>query len=254
MNNRKKGHTIKAQVAIFIIVAIVIVGAIALVYIIKKNRGDLDNGAKAEIDSVKNSIQECMKFTAGDALDIIGVQGGYYNKQVDSYDLGWAFIPYYYNEGKFLMPQNSVIESELANYINDNLGICIESMNSFDYSLKYANPKTSVSIAPGIVNFIIDLPISATKDAKTTTFQLKELPVIYQSKLYEILEIAKYITDSHKEDPDMVCINCVADMAKEREVYVDMLNFDGNTTTLIVMSENVTLMGYSFEFLNKYPE
>ena len=42
-------------------------------------------------------------------------------------------------------------------------------------------------------------------------------------------------------------------MAEERELYVDMLDFDDETTTLIVISENKTQEeAYVFEFLNKY--
>ena len=52
----------------------------------------------------------------------------------------------------------------------------------------------------------------------------------------------------------MICINCVSDMAEERELYVDMLDFGDNSTTLVVVSTNMTESYPAvYEFLNKYP-
>ena len=43
-------------------------------------------------------------------------------------------------------------------------------------------------------------------------------------------------------------------MAETRNLYVDMLDFDEETTTLVVISENYTYSEpYVFEFLNRYP-
>ena len=67
-----------------------------------------------------------------------------------------------------------------------------------------------------------------------------------------MLEIATFITDSHKDDPDLICINCIADMAEERDMYVDLLDF-ADDSTLVVISENRTSTDpYIFEFLNRY--
>jgi len=166
--------------------------------------------------------------------------------------LGWAFIPYYYNQGTFAMPDRSVIRSELGEYVDENLESCLNEISLGDFTLDYKTAGTEVTIQQARVLFEIDLPITIEREDNKIKFDTEDYPVSQESKLFQILEIADFVTDSHKEDPDMICINCVAEMAKEREVYVDMLDFD-ETSTLIVISENVTSEEpYIFEFLNKY--
>ena len=121
-----------------------------------------------------------------------------------------------------------------------------------DFNLNYKNIKTKTTITNGYVNFLIDSSIVIESEGRSIIYELKDNPIKKSSKLYGILEIAKYITDSHREDPNMICINCLANMAEERNVYVDMLDFIDNST-LIVISENSSYENpYYFEFLNKY--
>ena len=40
-----------------------------------------------------------------------------------------------------------------------------------------------------------------------------------------MIEIGRFITDSHKEDPKMVCISCVLSMARERSLVVSIGGF-----------------------------
>ncbi len=257
----KRGFDLKrAQVTTFIIIGIVIVAAVGGVVYLGKQKIDSDlareyfsqSGVKPQLDNIQESILNCMDLITGESLEIIGIQGGYYNEPPQAFDLGWAFIPYYYNQGTFAMPDRSVIRSELGEYVDENLESCLNEISLGDFTLDYKTAGTEVTIQQARVLFEIDLPITIEREDNKIKFDTEDYPVSQESKLFQILEIADFVTDSHKEDPDMICINCVAEMAKEREVYVDMLDFD-ETSTLIVISENVTSEEpYIFEFLNKY--
>lgn len=250
----------KAQITVFIIVGVIIVAlVIGAVYIGKtKIESDLaekyfsQEGIKPQLNNIQESILNCIDITTEDSLIIIGIQGGYYNEPPEFFDLGWAFIPYYYNQGAFLMPSKEKISTELESYVNENLKYCLDEINVGDFTLDYNTPKTSANIKETLVSFTIDSSITIEREGNKIKFETKKHPSEQPSKLSEIIEIASYITDSHKEDPDMICINCVAEMARERDVYVDMLDFD-ETTTQIIISENKTSEEpYIFEFLNKY--
>lgn len=259
----KKGvNEKKAQVTIFIILAVMLVTAGGIAFVITKNSSSngIDNDffsqqdVKQGVNQIQSSVLDCATLTGQDALDLIGIQGGYYNAPKDYYDLGWAFLPYYYKEGQLLMPEKSRIESELGTYVDDNLNSCLDGVSVEGFDLSYSKSKTKATITNGKVNFEIDLPLTIKKENKRTIFQLKDSPVSVNSKLYEMIEIGKYITDSHEEDASMICINCVANMAEERELYVDMIDFSEEGDTLIVISANVTdTYPLTFEFLNKYP-
>lgn len=252
----------KSQASVFVIFAIILVVAGGLAYVINRNisvaKSDKEffsnEAVKPGFDSLKNSISDCMTNTASDSLEIIGIQGGYYNKPKEYFDLGWAFIPYYYKQGVFLMPAKEEIENQLSSYVDDNIATCINNVQKGDFGVVFSKAKTKTEIEKENVKFTIDMPVTISKEGKTIGLSLKENPVVLNSKLYEILEIAKYISDSHKEDPDMICISCVAQMARDREAYVDMINFD-DTSTLVIIYENVTSsVPYNFEFLNKYSQ
>jgi len=251
----------KAQTTIFIIVAIVIVAAaIGLYYLtnsssqsnLEKSFSEL--GIKTQALLVQSSIFSCLEDTSRASLDVIGIQGGYYEKPSKHFDLGWAFIPYYYDQGDFLKPETPTIEKELAKYLNNNLDFCIQELSYNDFQLSHDTTNSKAKIQENSVKFTIDSTFSIKKDTLSSEFTLSNHPIEIESALSEILEVADYITDSHREDPDLICISCVADMAETRNLYVDMLDFDEETTTLVVISENYTYSEpYIFEFLNRYP-
>lgn len=258
----KRGREQKAQATVFIILAIlIIVMVISLTYITQKTSSNIINAfAKlgiTESASVENSILECLKETAEDSLNVIGLQGGYYNRPSNGNydDLGFIFIPYYYDEGRILQPSIRTIEKQLSLYVNDNLVSCINNLyENESFTLDYKSSEAISKIKKSEVEFITDLSLTITKDLASEQIELKNHPINVNSKLYEILEVTSYITDSHKQDDELICVSCVADMAEERGLFVDMLDY-GNSTTLIVISENLTSSEpYIFEFLNRYPE
>ncbi len=253
----------RAQITILIIIALFIICAMVFFVVVKakgqesdvfKNNNILKKmGFKSELDAVKSSISECIEQRTRSSLRTIGIQGGLYNKPAKYSDLGWAFIPYYYNQGEILIPTKNKIQEELALYVDDRLTGCFDSLKFKNYQLSYNKPRTQTWIAPGRVKFMIDLPITLSKGTESSVLQLKDFPVEYNSTLNEIYEISEYITNSHKdENSTMMCINCITEMAKQRNVYVDFIDYE-DSSTLVMISENWTYKEpYLFEFLNKY--
>ena len=250
----------KAQVTIFIILAIIVVVGFGAYLYLKSSQDDCGLNplckiqGKSDIDIIKNSFYQCQKEVGRNAIKTIGIQGGYYKRPQYFYDIDWAFIPYYYYGGGYFMPQKNIVEDELSAYMNDNLQICIDKLNFKNYNFQYTIPQTLTFVTLGKVSFTVDVPISITKADKTTLINLKDNPVVFNSSLYEALEVADYVTRTHKDNESMICINCVVSMAKDRNLYVDMMEYPGlKSTTLVMISENHTYVEpYIFEFLNKY--
>jgi|TARA_Y100000310_G_C20694627_1_gene824681 hypothetical protein len=251
----------KAQTTIFIILAVVIIAAAIGLYFITNSstQSNLEKsfstlGIITQASLVQSSIFSCLEDTSRASLDVIGIQGGYYNKPAKHFDLGWAFIPYYYDQGQFLKPTTQEIESELSSYIDENLEFCIQELNYEDFTLTHDQTTTKTSIQENTVKFTIDSKLLIKKDTLSSEFTLSNHPIEIESALSDILKVADYITESHREDPDLICISCVSDMAETRNLFVDMLDFDEDTTTLVVISEDHTYSEpYIFEFLNRYP-
>ena len=253
----------KSQATIFIIIAVVLI-AIALLFIFI-NRGTfgtsridpyfLQPEVKPVVDNLNDYIIDCAKGVSEDSIEIIGMQGGYYRPPAEFFDLGWIFIPYYYDQGDFLMPSDIEIEEQLSDYVDENIIKCLDLYEQDDFLLEYDNAKSVVSIRSGEVDFNIDLRITVKKEDNRMIVDLSDKPVSVKSRFYEAIEVARYITDSHRDDPEMICISCVTEMAEDRGLVIDMLDFDEETSTLTVISEETPInpdKPLVFEFLNRY--
>jgi len=252
----------RGQTTVFIVIAIAIVAIVLIVFYLNKSNSQTELadklsqlGITTQASSVQSSIFNCLEETSKASLSVVGIQGGFYNTPERYFDLGWAFIPYYYDKGDFLNPTTDKIEEELGDFIDDNLGFCLEELPFEDFEISYENSNTIAKIDKKDVTFTIDSKIIIKKSELSTEYEISNFPVEIESSLSDILEISDYITESHKEDPDLICISCVADMAEIRRLVVDMIDFGGDDpTTLVVISENYTSSDpYIFEFLNRYP-
>lgn len=251
---------IKAQTTIFIIIAVLVVAiVIGFIYLKssteKEERGrDYFKQHKIEpsLDNIQDFIVECLEETSIEALEVIGIQGGYYNQPDHFYDLEWSFIPYFYYKGEFLMPDKTEIETQLSDYINTNLPECTKEINFKNFQLEYPEPQTTTLIKSTEVTFTTDLQVTIKQKESSSTFELESHPVSISSSLNDIIEVAGYITDSHKDNEDLICINCLAEMAKEKDLYIDFIAFEEDSTLVMILENSTAPDPYLFEFLNKY--
>lgn len=254
----------RGQVTILIIVAVLILAIIGFTFYItsQSSSSNIENafsnlGINSEASVVEGSIISCLEQLSNEANIVIGLQGGYYNPPVRNTDIGFIFIPYYYYDGEFHQPSETKIEKELASYVDDNIDPCIQNLEFEDFEINYKTSKSKTNIKENQIDFNTDLTVSISKGDLTETFNLGDHPLTIESPLSRTLEVATYITDSHREDPDFICVSCVSEMAQERELYLDFIDFDADNTdytTLVVISEEITdSEPYIFEFLNKYP-
>ncbi len=260
----KKG--IRAQVTVFIIVGLLIIGGVVFYfnsYTAKRNVEYFSQeGIKFEVDNIYASIITCLEEVGIDGLEVIENQGGYYEvplKYLDVNDLEdfnesgvEGFVPYYYYEGEYFMPEREEIVGELTKYVDDNLDDCFDDFDFPGFELSYGNFESDVGINNEAVVFGADVKFKIEREGRKVSFDLSEYPVVVNSALSDILDVAEYITGSHKVDSKMYCISCVDDMAEEKDVYIQMIDL-GDDSLMITIGENRTFFEpYYFSFLNKY--
>ena len=73
-----------------------------------------------------------------------------------------------------------------------------------------------------------------------------------ESYLNEIYEVADFITESHKKNPELMCINCIIELAKERDIYVDFISISDDSTLVMLLENKTTEKPYIFQFIYKY--
>jgi hypothetical protein len=129
----------RAQVTIFIIVALLIVGGIIGFFAIKNKSSSIDSSVPATVLPIYNFIQDCLKETAENALYELGANGGdiYSVKRLPSGEV------YYGSNDKFANLKE--IELSLSAYINNNLNSCIEKLQSNLSGFVITNENLSVN-------------------------------------------------------------------------------------------------------------
>jgi len=248
----------KGQVTILIILAIVVIIGVAIFFVFKSATSDQgrdyfeQEGLNPSVNNVQNFISDCLETNAKDALLKIGIQGGYFNRPANYFDMKWAVIPYYYDQGTFAQPDKTAIELELSQYIDFNMEECVSKIDFQNLELKYEPSSTLTKINSNSATFTTKLPVIIEKDGNTINFNLDQHPVTLNSSLDDIIEVATFITDSHKENPDLICINCITELAKERKLYVDFISFEEDTTLVMILENRTMEHPYIFEFLNRY--
>ena len=250
----------RGQITIFVILAILVVGII-LAFIFIRTSAEKEElgreyfqqqGLKPSLNNIQDFIIDCHEETSTQALIRIGIQGGYYNEPEYYFDMEWAFIPYYYYEGLQLMPTKTTIQQELTNYVDNNIQSCLDKIKFQNFKLNYQQPTTQTSIIESKVIFNTNQQLTIEHEGSTTNFELNQHPLTLESSLNEILEVASFITTSHTEDPDLMCINCITELAKERDLYVDFIAIEEDTTLVMILENRTLPEPYIFEFMNKY--
>lgn len=254
----KKRKSRFAQVSIFVVIAIVIIGGVAISFFVlnKPSNSNIKFSSDAEIqaqfENLRSSIEDCMKDSSQEALYIIGDQGGYFDKPKNYLEFGLDFIPYYYYEGEIIVPTKTQIQAQLGKAVDDQLVKCIKLIDAKGFSLEYGSSSTKAIIGEKKIDFKIDFPVVISQSDKRVVFETKNVPVSINSELNAIIGISDYYAKSHKTDPAMFCISCISDMADKNDLYVNVIGLN-NESSVVIVSENHTGQdAYSFEFANKY--
>jgi len=247
----------RSQITIFIIIAIILFTALGFFMFtksaVKQNKEYfIQQGLQPSIDNIQDFSLDCLKETTTDALTTVGLQGGYYKSAPAQFELEEIFIPYYYDRGKILAPTKSEIENQISLFIDDKLPTCLDQIQFNDFSLSYTLPQTKTTIDKKQIIATTQLDLTIQHDNKKTVFALGKHPRAEKIYLGEMLTIAEYITQSHKDDPDYICMNCLAQLSKQKNLFVDFIAFEEDTTLVMIIENTTQSEPYVFQFLNKY--
>jgi len=260
--NPLRGANKRGQLMLFVSFAIVIVVVVISLFFFfgSKNLDELDSGYltekgfSSESENINDYIDYCVEYTAKNALILIAFQGGYYDAPSKHHASGPIFFPYYYYEGQINLPSLKFIEGELGAYVDDAIVNCIDE--SFTkHSLEFDDPETIVKISDDNVYFETDMTVTLESDVDTVRVDVEDYSIDLNSSLYDIYEVAEFFVESHGDDPEYYCINCIANMLDDRQLYGYLFpNVIEDGVTGFMIYENRTEIGlpYVYIFLNKY--
>lgn len=246
--DRKRG-----QVSIFIIIGIVILAVISVVLYLTAEVPieELDIGLsplESSAKSVQTYVEGCLESIGLEAIEYIGSHGGYYNIESISEEVNTA---YYFYLGENIMPSKGDVQEEIADYIDDNLFLCLQDFAIFEeqgLAVEYEDPLSAAIIDEDNVFVTLNLPITITiEDGQK---QLDEFDAeIENINLGKMIDSASVIIASQEEDHDNICMSCIFKEMAKNDFKMELENF-GEDTIIFSMLDNST--GLYLIYANKY--
>ena len=209
----------RGQVTIFIIIAVVIIGA-TVGYFAFKDSIKI-SGIPANIEPVYTSFLSCLEDISKEGIYQIALHGGYYNVPNEtSITYFTEEIPYYYINSENNIPSINLIEDEFGGYVSENLEGCF-NLNNFKkqgFDINIINYSVSAKINTKEANIKMDYPITIQKGE--TKIQLKEFETSIDTNIQNLYGVSKEIVNSYSKNPGAVCLTCLDKISKKNNVEI----------------------------------
>ena len=237
----------RGQITIFIIIAIIIIGAIGLYFSL---RGGLTTSRpySPQTEQIYLFVEECIEDTGRDAVYWIGQNGGYFFPPELSTKTG---IPYYYSNGRNYMPYKEEVEEEISKYTEENLDFCLNDFVDFpEFNISQREIKTETKILDNKIILNIEYPLTITKGDSTSIIRNFEnigvstrLGLVYNA-------VGKIILDqlNHKD----ICLSCISNIAGENDLAIDMTNTEEGLIFTVRDDSPINEFPLEWIFANKY--
>lgn len=201
----------KAQVTIFIIVGIVLLGAIILFFSFSGNL--FGTNIPSSIEPFYNSFSFCVEEQMTLGASVLATQGGYLelpefeggSKHMpfsSQFDFLGNSIPYWYyvsgnNIQKEQVPSKREMEKQLESFLEDRVLDCLYYNFSDKFEINAGNPKAVVSIGDKEISLNLDLnlDISSTEE----NFVITKHDLVVDSFLGTLYDSARKIYEHEQE-------------------------------------------------------
>ena len=188
----------RGQVAIFIIVALVIVAILLVIFLYPR----FAPSTQAKAFSPNAFLQSCLEPGLRPVLAQLSQHAGYLTPEgtIDYKGNKVKYLCYSSEYYKTCVNQQPLIkenfENNLEGFVNTQATECVRELKTEyerqQYAVTLGVAKTDVSISPGVVRINIDAPITVTKDT-TQTFNNFEINI--KSEIYDLLLTASSIIE-----------------------------------------------------------
>src|SRR3989344_1737948 len=201
------------QVAIFVIIAIVIVVGIVVYFLARGSIGV--SSIPADLKPVFDYYEGCVEKEVKAAISLAGSQGGYVD--VPDYNPGSEYAPFssqlnflgfpvpywYYVSGngviKEQQPSMNDIEDGIAKYVGERMGDCnFDEFYSQGFDIQFSEASARITVRDTSVDVVVNSNLVVSKGDESARREIHEVNV--NSKLGKFYNLATKIYDKEKED------------------------------------------------------
>ncbi len=196
----------KGQVTIFIIIAVLVVGAIAVFFIIRNQASSPQIGGQPG-QNLPSYLQSCMEQKIEKTTSLISSQGGYISNPLNitfkfagansSTDISYLcyttedYVPCINQEPMLIQ----YLKNEIKNYISDDVKNCFNnltaSLTQQGYTVSSEYNGFDVVLTEGKIEIPIDGTITLNKSGETSNYEY--LNISFPSKFYDTASVVQEI-------------------------------------------------------------
>jgi len=161
----------KGQTTFFIVLGIMIVAMLMFVIYVRSIEQE-DQYVNADSSSVKYYVENCLTKVSGEGLELIGRNGGYTDISTLSHVIETSeFSTAYGYYTRAIYPSLSEVSDNLADYVDENILLCIDDFKVFKsqgFDIDYKDPKSKVMFTDNNVIIKTEFPVTVKKDSIVT--------------------------------------------------------------------------------------
>ncbi|MEE9525999.1 MAG: hypothetical protein V3V78_05330 [Candidatus Woesearchaeota archaeon] len=205
----------RGQITVFIILGIIILLSILLfvyfreaVTVFKPERV-----IPPELEPLNEFVEGCLNQIARDGINILGANGGFIRFPDEiRLDPGASLsnplfpsikVPLWHHRGQTQIPSEAYMEADLAFYIDQNLGECLNNLEEFreQYQIEELGGRaTEVVFSDTGVEIVLDYPIEVTSLVENQTTTLPDFIVSVPIRVRTTYELAKRVMEEELTD------------------------------------------------------
>ncbi len=230
----------RAQITIFIIIAVVIVAGVILVFSLnpglREGVGKILSGEvfyPDEVERIDGEIEGCVLQSLNSTLRINSMQGGYYYVDegvlVDAEFLEDVHrVPYYLVDSERDIPSVNVLEDEISFGVENEIEKCWVDYDSvgFDFDVLDAESK----VGEGFVDVVVSIPVSVNFEDEV--YVLDDFEAKVESDYRKLYGLAVEAT-SIQAVRDDICLSCLNEIANENEVVFRNQEFEDGSYYIV---------------------
>ncbi len=196
----------RGQITIFVIIGILLIGAVALIFLFQSNyfkpsisTEEAEKVVAANVNPVKAHVEECMRFVSMKTLNTLGRQGGYVLPKAERYSLPTSvmaeapIMPYalFYSKSKSsymtLLPSVNEMKENFASFMeaNPDFEDCLEGFKTFNGivdikvkdSMKIDRNKLDFGEKSGFIVIAFTYPLDISKSRALTSITDYEIKI-----------------------------------------------------------------------------
>lgn len=237
----------KGQVTVFIVIAMIIVGATVLFFMFKDSL--FSSISPSEKNQIYSFTEDCIYEVGNEVVYDIGRGGGYFFPPEKA---TYSGIAYYYLKGKNYMPSKEYIEKEISFWVAAQIFFCTKNFVDFSrFEVGQGDIKVETDIKKDKIILKVKYPLKVSQGEDISFFDNFEVGI--SARLGILYDSAANFIETQMQTKG-IDTSKLLDLSMEENFYIDLLDYDEETVMFVFRDENSKIDGNPLRlvFANKY--